>query len=232
MIKKMFGAGAWAALALFVSFLLATRTPFFERGGPMLVPVFVCSLLAWGLVFAKAFQVASWRQDVTLLLKSVFDGIERQRIKEALEATQKSPTPAAQILRAGIMKYDRRKEEIREAMDDAFLRELPILEGSMHALETLVQVLPLLGLLGGLAGMLKVLITVEAKAASRVAVGLTDLLAGGWEMALCAFTALLFALPLFLAYRLLAGRIEQEKAMLEQTATVFLEDLIERRTGT
>jgi len=232
MIKKILGAGAWCAAALFVSFVLATRTPFFERGGPMLMPVFVCSLLAWGLVFAKFFQMASWRQDVTLLLKNVFDDIERQRIKEALEATQKSPTPAAHILRAGILKYDRRKEEIREALDDAFLRELPVLESNMHSLETLIQVLPLLGFLGGLAGMLKVLTALEAKAANQVAAGLADLLAGGWEVVLCGFVALLFALPLFLAYRLLAARIRQEKAMLEQTATVFLEDLIERRTGT
>ncbi len=232
MIKKVFGAGMWCLAAVFVSFVLARRTAFFERGGPMLVPVFVCSFLAWGVVFAKSFQMAAWRQDVTALLKSVFDGIERQRIKEALEATHKDPTPVARILRAGILKYDRRKEEIREALDDGFLREVPFLESSMHALETLIQALPLLGLLGGLAGMLKVLGTVEAKASHQVAVGFSDLLAGGWEMVLCGFVALLFALPLFLAYRFLAARIEQEKAMLEQTATVFLEDLIERRVST
>ncbi len=232
MIKKVVGAGVWCAAAFFVSFILATRTPFFERGGPMLLPIFVCSFLAWGVVFAKFFQMAAWRQDVAALLKSIFDGIERQRIKEALEVMQKNPTPAAQILRAGILKYDRRKEEIREALDDEFLREVPVLESSMHSLETLIQVLPLLGLLGGLAGMLKVLVAVEAKAAYQVAVGFSDLLAGGWEMVLCGFVALFFALPLFLAYRLLAARIEQEKTMLEQTATVFLEDLIERRTGT
>jgi len=232
MIKKVLGAGVWCAAALFLSVVLATRTPFFARGGPMLLPIFVCSLLAWGVVFAKLFQVASWRQDVTALLKGIFEGIERQRIKEALEATQKDPTPAARILRAGILKYDRRKEEIREALDDAFLREVPVLESSMHSLETLIQVLPLLGLLGGLAGMVRVLSAVEAKAAHHVAVGFSDLLAGGWEMVLCGLCALLFALPLFLAYRLLVARLAQEKAILEQTATVFLEDLLERRTAT
>jgi len=232
MIKKVVGAGVGCAAALFVSFVLATRMPFFERGGLMLLPIFVCSFLAWGVVFAKFFQMAGWRQDVRMLLKNVFDGIDRQRIKEALEETQKNPTPAAQILRAGILKYDRRKEEVREALDDAFLRQVPVLESSMHSLETLVQVLPLLGFLGGLAGMVKVLVAVEAKATYHVAVGFSDLLAGGWEMVLCGFTALLFALPLFLAYRLLAARIEQEKVLLEQTATIFLEDLIERRSGT
>ncbi len=232
MIKKIFGAGMWCAAVLFVSFVLVRRTPFFERGGPMLLPIFVCSFLAWGLVFTKFFQMAAWRQDVMALLKGIFDGIERQRIKETLEATHKNPTPVARMLHAGILKYDRRREEIREALEDEFLREVPVLESRMHSLETLIQVLPLLGLLGGLAGMLKVLEAVEAKASHQVAVGFPDLLAGGWEMVLCGFVALFFALPLFLAYRFLVARIEREKAMLEQTATVFLEDLIERRVGT
>jgi biopolymer transport protein ExbB len=232
MMQKVFGVVVGCAAALVVSYVLVARTAFFGRGGPMLLPVFVCSFLAWGVAFAKFFQTAAWRQDVSVLLKSVFEGIDRQRIKEALEVTEKRATPVARVLRAGILKYDRRKEEIREALDDEYLRQVPVLESSMHSLETLVQTLPLLGLLGALAGMLKVLSVVEAKAARQVAVGFSDLLAGGWEVALCGFVALLFALPLFLAYRFLSARIDHEKELLEQAASVFLEDLIERRAGT
>jgi len=232
MMQKVFGVVGGGAAALIVSYVLVTRTAFFGRGGPMLLPVFVCSFLAWGVAFAKFFQTTAWRQDVSALLKSIFEGIDRQRIKEALEVTEKHATPVARVLRAGILKYDRRKEEIREALDDEYLRQVPLLESSMHSLETLVQTLPLLGLLGALAGMLRVLVVVEAKAARQVAVGFSDLLAGGWEVALCGFVALLFALPLFLAYRFLAARIDHEKELLEQTASVFLEDLIERRAGT
>jgi len=229
MIKKVLGVGVGCALALFVSFVLMTRTAFFQRGGPMLLPVFFCSFLAWGVVFAKFFQMAAWRQDAAALLKSVFEGIERQRIKEALEVTQRHATPVAQVLRAGILKYDRRKEEIHQALDDEFDRQAPVLESGMHVLGTLVQALPLLGVLGSLAGLIKVLGVVEMKAVHRVAVGLSDLLVGGWEVALCGFTALLLALPLFFVHRFLGARIRRERDMMEQTATLFLEDLIERR---
>ncbi|MGE5279636.1 MAG: MotA/TolQ/ExbB proton channel family protein [Deltaproteobacteria bacterium] len=229
MIKKVLGTGAVCVAALLASYMLVTRSAFFARGGPLLVPVFACSFLAWASVFAKLFQMASWRQDAEELLRSVFEFIERQRIKEALEATEKRPTPVARVLRAGILKYERRREEVREALEDEFMRQAPVLDDGMPLIKTLLELLPLLGFLGGLAGMVNVLGTVESKVTHQVAVGFADLLPGGWELALCGFTALFVAVPLYLAYRFLSARIERERRILEQTATVFLEDLIERR---
>jgi len=58
-------------------------------------------------------------------------------------------------LKEGILKHDRPRAEIREAVEDTALHEVPLLERHLPVLATIAHITPLIGLLGTVTGMVE-----------------------------------------------------------------------------
>ena len=97
---------------------------------------------------------------------------------EAIDKCNTTPGPIAHIMKVGVLKHDRTREEIRENIQDAGVHEVPRLEKNLGVLATIAHISPLLGLLGTVTGMVKAFQVIEQKAASMMPVNPGDL-AGG-----------------------------------------------------
>ena len=192
----------------------------FLAGGPIMWPILLCSIFAFAIIISKFWYLHRIEIDAQDLLKKTIDNIKRHQIKEALEMCEGLNNPIARILKAGILKYDRTREQIKEAIEDASLYEIPRLEKNLSALATLAHISPLLGLLGTVVGMLKCFKAIEMKTASFHLVSAGDLSGGVWEALLTTVAGLIVAIPAFIAYNYLVNRIngfilEMEKASTE-----------------
>ncbi len=211
--------------------LLYGLVAWFRRGGPVMLPVLFCSVFGTTLIAAKLRQLAACSVTVQPFMRSIIESLERQRIKDALDLCDKTAAPLSRVVKAGIMKYDRPKDEIREAMDDAFLYESPVIEESMDALMTTLQVTPFLGFLGTLMGLIEIMRRLEAGARVSMAPGLGDVGPGLWQVLICSTTAFCVVIPLLLGYNFLAARGRLIVRDIEKAATELLQFLMERRTG-
>ena len=185
-------------------------------GGPIMWVILFCSVVALFIFLKKVFQFHREEINVGELLRGVFYVLRRDGFVEALTLCDHTPGPAARLLAAAIRAYERGDDDIRKAVDDAALEEIPKLERHINLLSTLGFVLPLIGFLGTVLGMMKVFQVAQTNEAFSA----TDI-AGAVNMALISTAAALaVAIPCYLAYNYLIARVnlitlDMEKASLE-----------------
>jgi biopolymer transport protein ExbB len=153
--------------------------------------------------------------------------MKRHETKEALQICDNTKSPIANILKAGILKYDRPRPQIIEAIEDASLYEIPRIEKNLTALATIAHISPLLGLLGTVTGMVRCFQTIQAKATSFHPVSPGDLAGGIWEALLTTVAGLIVAIPTFVFYNYLVSRINHFILEMEKASTELVNFLTE-----
>ncbi len=202
---------------------------FMVKGGPIMWPILVCSVLAFGILIERLISLRQEQIDTRSFMEQISKSIKRNKIKEALDLCDKTQGPIANILKAGILKHDRARNEVREAIEDAAIHEVPRLEKNLPVLATLSHIAPLLGLLGTVTGMVNAFQVIENKASAMNPVNPGDLAGGIWEALLTMVFGLCVAIPAYVAYNYLVSRVDGFVLDMERSATDLLNILGEKR---
>jgi biopolymer transport protein ExbB len=197
-------------------------------GGPVMWPILLCSVFAFAIVLEKFALLRKIKIDTREFLEKVLDKVKHHQIKEALKVCDEAKNPVSNILKAGILKYDRPREQVKEAMEDASLYEIPKLEKNLTLLATIAHITPLLGLLGTVTGMVKCFQAIQAKAIAFHPVTPGDLAGGIWEALLATIAGLTVAIPAFVAYNYLVSRVNNFILEMEKAATELVNFLTEQ----
>jgi len=199
----------------------------FLSGGPVMWPILLCSIFALAIILEKFWHLYKIKIDTQEFLSNILDKMKRHEIKEALKICENTKSPISHILKAGILKYDRTREQIKEAIEDASLYEIPKLEKNLSTLATIAHISPLLGLLGTVTGMVRCFQTIQVKATSFNPVSPGDLAGGIWEALLTTVAGLIVAIPTFVAYNYLVSRINNFILEMEKASTELVNFLTE-----
>ena len=199
----------------------------FLAGGPIMWPILLCSIFALAIIIDKIWHLHSVKIDTQEFLNSIKEKIKNQKVDSALKDCQNTKSPIGKILMAGILKHGRPREEIKEAIEDTALFEIPKLEKNLSALATLAHVSPLLGLLGTVTGMVRCFQSIQIKAAGVNPVSPGDLASGIWEALLTTVAGLVVAIPAFIAYNYLVNRVNSFILEMEKVSTELVNFLTE-----
>src|SRR3989338_10249383 len=198
-----------------------------QKGGPVMWPIILCSILAFAILLERLYNLNRAKIDTVDFMNRIGATLKRNKIMEAIEMCNNTPGPIAQIMKAGILKHDRQRQEVREAIEDAGVHEVPRLEKNLSALATIAHISPLLGLLGTVTGMVRCFQTIQAKSMSLHPVSPGDLAGGIWEALLTTVAGLIVAIPTFVAYNYLVNRIDNFVLEMEKAATELVNFLTE-----
>ncbi len=177
----------------------------FEKGGFLMYPIFVCSLIAITIFFERMFYLKSIKTKSKRFVLRVKNLVKKGSIELAISACRKSPTPISQIMLAGLMKFGRGRDEMKEAIEDSANQEIPVLERNLSTLSTIGNITPLLGLLGTVFGMVKAFNVIAV-----MGVGKPEALAGGISEALLTTAfGLSIAIPTIVVYNYLSHRVDK-----------------------
>lgn len=199
----------------------------FLKGGPLMWPLLLCSIFALAIIIERLWYMRNIRIDTRQFLDKILDKMKRQQIKEALGICEMTKNPISRILRGGILKYDRGRQQIKEAIEDAALYEEPHLERNMTALATIAHISPLLGLLGTVVGLVHCFQVIQERSTQFQPVS-PGILAGGiWEALLTTVAGLMVAIPAFVAYNYLVSRISSFMLEMEKASTELVNFLTE-----
>jgi len=196
-------------------------------GGPVMWPILLCSIFAVAIFFEKIFYLNKTNIDVQNFLNKILEKMKRHEIKEALEICDAAKSPAANILKAGILKYDRPKEQIIQGIGDAFQYEIPHLKKNLTILITLANIAPLLGLLGTALGLVECFQAIQVRSQAYQVVLLGDLAGGIWQALLATISGLVVAIPAFLGYNYIAARVNNFISEMERASTELVNFLTE-----
>lgn len=202
---------------------------FMQRGGPVMYVILLCSIVAFAVVIERFLQLRRARIDTDKFMGDISNLLKRNRIMEAIDMCNQTPGPISQVVKAGILKHDRSKPEIREAIEDAAVSEIPILEKNLSMLATVAHIAPLLGLLGTVTGMVKAFQVIEQKATALQPVNPKDLAGGIWEALLTTVFGLCVAIPTYVVYNYFVNKVNGFIFEMEKSATDLVNLLATRR---
>jgi biopolymer transport protein ExbB len=189
------------------------------KGGPLMYLIILCSIIALTVVLERLWQLNRARIDTAGFMEDIAETLRRNRIIDAIDKCNATPGPVASILKAGILKHDRSRIEIKEAIEDAGLHEVPRLEKNLGVLATIAHISPLLGLLGTVTGMVHSFQVIEQKAVSLMPVNPGDLAGGIWEALITTVAGLAVAIPTYVAYNFLVSKVDGFVLEMEKSAT-------------
>jgi biopolymer transport protein ExbB len=190
-----------------------------SKGGVMVWFIIPASLIGMA-VFAERF-IHYHRAQISLadFLKGIQNCIRRSNHVEAIAICDDTPGPVAQMARSAILRNDRSRSEIHEAIEATAIQEERRLEKNLPVLWTIAQVAPLLGLMGTVMGMMRAFRTIQQQEKLIIA---GDLAGGVWEALITTALGLAVAIPAYVGYNYLLSRKNEMVRDMELCGTELM----------
>ncbi len=194
---------------------------FFEAGGPFMVPLAVCAVVALVLTGLRLRALRRERvlpRFVRAAIEKLPPGTEVGHIHQLVE---RNPAALARVVRAALRHLDLTRAENTALVQTVARREILRLERGLAGLELIVGVSPLLGLLGAISGLVGVFSNLGG--GGNVATADTTGVALGIAEALnTTIFGLAIAIPTLVAYTFLARRVQTMAVEMESLTSSLL----------
>ncbi len=197
------------------------------KGGVVMWPIFICSIIALAIALERFYTLRHIAIVTREFLELIRDALRQNHIQEALQTCDATHAPIARIVKAGLVKHNRPKNDIREAIEDSGRLEVPRLERYLAGLGTCAQVAPLLGLLGTVQGMIKCFAAIEN---NKGMVNPSDLAEGIGNALITTFAGLVVGIPALVAYNYFVSRVDTMIVEMEVGASEVADLLMMHRT--
>ena len=191
----------------------------FLKGGVLMYPIAFCSIVAVGIFLERLWALRRGRVIPRGFLMEVIDLVAKGKLTEALALCKRTDASISHVLYAGLSSYGKRRDAIKERMEEVGRREVANMERYINVVGTIAGVAPLLGLLGTVSGMIKSFNVIALQGVAE-----PGALAGGISEALLTTAAgLIVAIPSFVMHRYLRNRVHSLTLEMEEMALRLLD---------
>lgn len=198
-----------------------------SKGGVLVIPIIFCSVLALAVFFERLIRFAVLSRHGKDIEFKVSEELDKKGADAAIKTALSSASPMGRVLCRGLEVMDQDRETLETVLIHAVEEEMRRLSAYLQTLATIVNITPILGLLGTVLGMIKAFMVIQ-EAGGRVD---ASLLAGGiWEAMLTTALGLAVALPAMIMHSYLVARLERYEARLYTGSVNFLKNVAKRRT--
>lgn len=192
---------------------------FFEKGGLMLLPIILCSIVALGIIVERFWSLQRNKILPPELVPQVWKLSREEKLDAMAIRRLKVGSPLGAILAAGLSNSRFGREIMKESIEEVGRQVAHDLERYLTALGTISAITPLLGLLGTVVGMIKVFSAIMSQG-----VGDPGVLAGGISEALITTAAgLAVAIPSLMFHRYFEGRVDDLVLNMEEESLKLIE---------
>lgn len=192
----------------------------------ILIVIVGCSILGVTIFVERMLHLRRSEIDTNKFIINLRHVIKEGNLIEAIQLCENTGGTIANIIKAGLIKHNRSKEQIENAMEISGLIEIAQLEKNAKILSIIAYVTPLIGLLGTVLGF------IQAFGEMRLS-GLVDLSATrigeAMEYALVTTAAgLVVAIPSVIAYNYIVSRVEGFVLEIQTTSSEIVDLLVHR----
>ncbi len=125
----------------------------FVRGGPLMWPLLLCSLISLTVTIERCiFLWKGRKQKDGKLVSDLFHLTEEGRFDEALSNGSETRDPDAVVLMSGLAQRD---FGFRESMEAEAEEQIERMKRGLNILDTIITMAPLLGILGTVLGIIQ-----------------------------------------------------------------------------
>jgi len=207
-----------------VDFLGGTIMKYMDQGGWVMYVLALFSIVALVVSIERLIAFFKAKINTAEFLGKLRTALKKKNIKQAIEICEAYRSPISAILKSGLLKFGRPREEVERAMENAAVHEIARLERGLGVLASVANLAPMMGFLGTVTGMIKSFeVMSKLNDPAKVAEGISEALittAGG----------LIVAVPVLLVYNIFTGKVSAFIRDIESASSVLLETFGEIET--
>lgn len=184
------------------------------RGGPVMWVIFAVSWLAIIMLIERFLRISAWRRHAI-----------RDQINFDNDPTYKpseSNSPIAMLTQRMNWQELKDRDEVAQQLNIQLSELMPKLEGSLPTIAIIGSLLPMLGLLGTVTGMINVFEVIALQGTGEP----QEMAHGISQALLTTASGLIIAIPVIFAHHLLSSRMRHVLAITEQSMhAVYSQDI-------
>ena len=207
--------------------MISDAFDFLARGGPLMIPIGLCALVGLAIFLERMWVLQNRRILPQHFMNVVTPYVRDHNWVEVRRLCDSSESAIATMLRDALRRAGQGRPLVRESMEETGRRVTTRLERYLGLLGALASVAPLLGLLGTVTGMIDVFQQAEDTIQSTGDVQPAQLASGIWAALMTTAAGLSVAIPVFLSFKYLEGRIDRFVGELEERADIFADYIAE-----
>lgn len=201
------------------------------NGGPVIWLILIAAAIAIAVFIERALHCHRSQINSTEFLNGVRNVLKRDNVVEAISICDATPGPVARLVKTAILNRDKGRERVREAVEEAGLTEVPLLEEKLNLLATIAQIAPLLGLLGTIIGFMDVFGGLQADGLYAHLSGEHSLADGIWRALICAAAGIAVAIFSHAGYNYLVSRVNKIVLDMERASGEIVNIVTENGNG-
>ncbi len=175
------------------------------KGGPIMIPIIALSIIALAIILERFWTLWKIRLNFQQFAHEIFLFLERGNFQKALERCEKVKHPIGEVFKLGIVNRSLKREELEAMLEREGDEQIQYLERYLGALLIIVGVEPMLGFLGTIIGLIKAFMAWEQLGTN---ITVSALAAGIYQAMITTAAGLSVAIPAFIFYHLIVGRIK------------------------
>ncbi len=196
-----------------------------RAGGWIVWPIILGSVLAMAIIGERFWALQRKKVVPKGLVAQVWKWAKEGKLDKQRLNLLRNNSPLGRILAAGLANKPRNRDTMKASIEEASGQVIHDLEKYLNTLGTIAEVAPLLGLLGTVAGMIRMFAAV-----GEVGLGNPMVLSSGLSEALITTAAgLTVAIPAFIFYRYFRGVVDELVLSMEQEASKMINILYGER---
>lgn len=176
----------------------------FIKGGPVMYPILLASILGLAVIIKKLWELYSMRLNVQKFSKEIFALLTVHEFDKALKLCEKrSKHPIAVLFKAGIERRSLPVSDLERLLERMGGGEMNRIEKHIGGLISVIGIEPLLGFLGTITGLIRAFMAWE-QAGSNITV--SALASGIYEAMITTAAGLSVAVPYYLICNFIISR--------------------------
>ncbi len=196
----------------------------FRQGGNFMYPLALCSIVALAVILERIYSFQRARTNTRKLMEAILSDVRQGNVQGAVDVCSRTRGPIASIIAAGLLKIERGKDAVKEAIESSGAIELSFLQRGLIVLASIVNIAPLLGFLGTVSGMINAFAAIaeaEQVSAKLVAKGIQEAL-------ITTATGLSIAIPVQVFHSIFVSRVDRYVIEMEEAAVDLVDALTEK----
>lgn len=193
-----------------------------SKGGPILIPIGILSILAFFIFFERLFVVLKASKLDMNFMNQIKDYVNSGNIDGARMLCRNTQSPVARMIEKGIMRLGKPVREIEAAIENTGKLEIYKLERNLGFLGTIAGIAPMFGFLGTIFGVIKIFYQISLQNSLEI-----DTISGGlYVKMISSGSGLLVGMIAYAGYHYLVQLIDRVINKMEISSVEFI-DLLE-----
>ncbi|MDN4164061.1 MotA/TolQ/ExbB proton channel family protein [Cytophagales bacterium LB-30] len=196
------------------------------KGGLMMVPLFILSVLAIAIFVERVLTIRKAAQTPVQFMEKVKSMVLNGDINGAKLICKDTDTPIARMIEKGLSRIGSPLKTIEASIENVGKIELYRLEKNLSLLATISGAAPMIGFLGTVTGMIQAFIAIAQEEGS---VSPKLLSSGIYEAMITTAVGLVIGIIAYLGYNFLVARVQKLVHAMEYNSIDFIDLLQEPR---